>query len=159
MKRILVFCVLAVAIVACNKDKVESTPHLKFKSVSSDHFNDTVSQGLSVILEFTDQEGDLDSVFMTRLRANRNAPSPNYVDVPLKDLVPEFGNQNRGELQLNFDLKQDIMFGNFGSIDIPNTTPRRYETDTVLLRFYVKDKAGHTSDTAAVKPIYISRHS
>jgi hypothetical protein len=156
MKRIFVFCAFALAIIACNKDKVESKPHLKFKSVNTDHFVDTIDQQLRIILEFTDQEGDLDSVYMTRLRANKRAPAPNYVDVPVTGTVPEFGNQNRGELQLTFNLKQDIMFGNFSSIDIPGN---KHETDTVQLRFYIKDKAGHTSDTAAVKPIYIIRTS
>ena len=159
MKQLLAFCALILVFAACTKDKVESKPHLKFKSVNNEFFFDSLDQNLRIIFEFTDQEGDLDSVFMTRLRANKKAPPPNYIDVPLKSTVPAFGKQNRGELQLDFNLKQDIMFGNFNSIDIPGTIPRRYETDTVLLRFYIKDKAGNKSDTAAVKPIYISRTS
>ena len=72
MKRIFVFCVLALAIAACNKDKVESTPHLKFKSYNSDIV--AANGFLRATLEFTDQEGDLDSVFVTRQRLNKRGP-------------------------------------------------------------------------------------
>jgi hypothetical protein len=111
---------------------------------------------LRVLLDFTDQEGDLDSVFMTRQRLNKNDPSPSYLDFPLRGNVPEFGNQNRGELQLNLEVQYDVVF-NLNPIQIPNTNPRRYEPDTLLIRFYVKDKAGHTSDTAAAKTLYVIR--
>lgn len=156
MKRIIVFCVLALAVIACNKDKVESTPHLKFKSYSRNPLVDTIDQQLRVLMDFTDQEGDLDTVYYSRPRLNKNDPSPDNSFQVLWE-IPKFGNQNRGELQINLDLNQDILSG-LNSIDIPNSTPRRFETDTILLRFYVKDKAGHTSDTVG-KPLYIIRTS
>jgi hypothetical protein len=154
MKRIFVFCVLSFAIAACNKDKVESTPHLKFKSYNTDVV--TYNGSLRAILEFTDQEGDLDSVFVTRKRLNQHDATSSYFEFPLKGTVPEFGSQNRGELQLNLQVAYDVAF-NLSPIAIPNTNPTQYEVDTLQIRFYVKDKAGHTSDTAVAKPLYVIR--
>jgi len=151
MKRIIVFCVFTLAIMACGKDKVESQPHLKFKNFNSD----VVAQNgfLRVTLDFTDQEGDLDSVFVTRQRLNKRGPS--YVGFYYGQ-TPEFGKQNRGELQLDFSVAQDLIFG-LPAISIPGSNPPQYEPDTLQLRFYLKDKAGHTSDTAVAKPLIVIR--
>jgi len=151
MKRIIVFCAFILAITACNKDKVESNPHLKFKSFSSDV---VPSNGqLRVILEFTDQEGDLDSVFVTRQRLNRRGPT--YTDF-FYEHTPEFGNQNRGELQLNIDIALQLV-SNLGALRVPGSSPAVYEPDTLLMRFYVKDKQGHTSDTTSPKQLIVIR--
>jgi hypothetical protein len=151
MKRIFVFCVLTLAIIACSKDKVESQPHLKFKSYNSDV---VPSNGfLRATLDFTDQEGDLDSVFVTRQRLNKRGPS--YFQFYYGN-TPEFGKQNRGELQIDFNVAQDLIFG-LPAISVPGSNPPRFEPDTLLLRFYVKDKAGHTSDTAAASNLIVIR--
>lgn len=153
MKRIIVFCVLALAFAACNKDKVESTPHLKFKSFNKNPVADSVDQSLRVILEFTDKEADIDSFFITRQRLNQNGPA--YFDI-FYDHVPKFGNQMRGEIQLDLELVREVTF-NLSPINIPGSVPRRNEPDTLLMRFYLKDKAGHTSDTAVAKQLIVYR--
>lgn len=154
MKRIFVLCALALAIAACNKDKVESTPHLKFKSFNKTLIDSNDTE-LDVTLEFTDQEGDLDSVFITRQRLNKSRPS--YSDYAY-DGVPSFGNQTRGELFVSIPVRDQLLF-NLSSIRIPGSSPARYEPDTLLMRFYVKDKAGHTSDTTAPKQLIVIRNS
>lgn len=151
MKRIFVFCALTIAFVACNKDKVESAPHLSFKSYSSNVVQS--SGGLQVTLEFTDQEGDLDSIFITRQRLNQRGP--NYFEF-FYDKTPDFGNQNKGEIQLNLDIAREVIFG-LTEIRIPGSNPQRNEPDTLLFRFYVKDKEGHVSDTASAKPLIVIR--
>ena len=139
------------AIMACHKDKVESQPHLKFKSFNSDV---VPSNGfLRATLDFTDQEGDLDSIFVTRQRLNKRGPS--YVSFFYGN-TPEFGNQNRGELQIDFNVGQDLIFG-LPAISVPGSNPPKFEPDTLQLRFYVKDKAGHTSDTAVAKTLIVIR--
>jgi hypothetical protein len=151
MKRIIVFCVLSVAIIACSKDKVESTPHLKFKSFNSDVVS--ANGFLRVTLDFTDQEGDLDSVFVTRRRLNKRGPA--YFQFYYGN-TPEFGKQNKGELQIDFDVAQDLIFG-LPAISIPGSNPPQSQPDTLQLRFYVKDKAGHTSDTAVAPNLVVIR--
>jgi hypothetical protein len=152
MKRILVFCAPILAIIACNKDKVESQPHLKFKSFSSDVIG--VNGILRATLEFTDQEGDLDSVFITRQRLNKSRPD--YYTYPVTGSIPDFGNQNKGELQLNLDIPFDVIV-NLSAIRIPGSNPERFEPDTLLMRFYIKDKAGNVSDTTSAKPLFVIR--
>ena len=149
MKRLLVFCALSLAIVACHKDKVESTPHLKFKSFSGDVVD--YNGVLQATLEFTDQEGDLDSVFITRQRTNQKGPT--YLDIPY-DYVPGFGNQNRGQLLLTFETVAQKLDYNQSAIRID---ANNNEPDTLMLRFYIKDKAGHVSDTTAPKRLIVIR--
>lgn len=151
MKRIFVFCVFTLAITACHKDKVESQPHLKFKSFNSDI---VPSNGfLRTTLEFTDQEGDLDSVFVIRQRLNKKSPSTFQF---YYGNTPAYGEQNRGELQVDFDVAKDLIFG-LPAISVPGSNPPKFEPDTLVLRFYVKDKAGHTSDTAASSKLIVTR--
>lgn len=151
MKRIFVFCVLSLAIAACSKGKVETVPHLSFKSFSSDVVGSTGV--LQVNLEFTDQEGDLDSIFIVRQRLNRRGPA---IFSFFYDRAPQFGKQNRGELQLNLDIAQDLIFS-LSPLRIPGSNPSRNEPDTLLMKFYLKDKAGNVSDTAVAKPLIVIR--
>jgi len=153
MKQLLAICALALVLLACNKDKVETKPHLKFKSFGKNPIADAADQYLKINLEFTDQEGDLDSLFIIRQRLNKKGPS--YFEDFL-NFVPEFGNQNMGEIQLTLEVAREVIF-NLDAIDIPGTVPPRKETDTLLFKFYVKDKEGHTSDTASTKPLYVHR--
>ena len=151
MKRIFVFCALALFIIACDKDKVESNPHLKFKSFNTDVVE--ANGFVRATLDFTDQEGDLDSIFITRQRLNRRGPSYfNY----FYGQAPEFGEQNRGELQIDFEVAKDLIFG-LPAINVPGSNPPRNEPDTLQLRFYLKDKGGHTSDTAVASPLIVIR--
>lgn len=151
MKRIFAFCAITLGLAACHKDKVESTPHLKFKSFNTNivDYNGT----LQATLDFTDQEGDLDSVCVTRQRTNQRGPT--YLDF-LYDYAPKFDNQNRGELSITFsNVGNDLDF-NQSAISVPGS-PDKNEPDTLLLRFYVKDKAGHVSDTTAPHQVIVIR--
>src|SRR5690242_636922 len=120
MKRILFFGVMILALAACNKDKVESKPHLKFKSFNSDVIG--TSGILRATLEFTDQEGDLDSIFIIRQRLNIKKPS--LLGFPYSG-IPAFGNQKKGELQVNIDIANNLIF-NLSPIG----TIGNYERDT-----------------------------
>lgn len=148
MKRILAFFILMVVIVACGKDKVETKPSLKFKSFSS---NVLPANGrLEVILEFTDQEGDLDSLYVKRQRLNRRGMS--VIDFRYSG-IPAFGNQNRGELAVSFEVQSELIFNlpAIGSVG-------NFEADTLQLGFYVKDKEGNFSDTAITSPVIVIRN-
>jgi hypothetical protein len=61
-KIVLLFLILAGIFMACNKDKFTTTPQVKIKTVSPK----TVRQGdvIEIRGQFTDEEGDLDSVFI-----------------------------------------------------------------------------------------------
>lgn len=61
-KIVLLILILAGIFMACNKDKFTTTPQIKIKSVTPE----TVSQGSVIEMrgQFTDEEGDIDSVFV-----------------------------------------------------------------------------------------------
>jgi hypothetical protein len=150
MKPILFFCFCVVAVLACNKDKVETKPHISFKSFNTDVVSQ--NQALRVILNFTDQEGDLDSLLVIRKRLNTNGPS--YKILPYG--IPEFSGQNKGELQATLSYASDLTV-NLSAIPIPGSNPRRYEPDTLQLKFYLKDKAGNVSDSTSPKQVIVIR--
>lgn len=149
MKRIIVFSVFALAFAACNKDKVETKPHLSFKSYNSSVIG--VGGDVLITLNFTDQEGDLDSVFVLRQRINQRGFSPSQII----DLgIPKFGGQNRGEVQVGLDYGTQLTF-NLPALRIPGTN--EYEADTLNLRFYIKDKKGNASDTIGPERLIVMR--
>jgi hypothetical protein len=151
MKRIFVLGVIMLAFAACNKDKVESKPHLSFKSFNNKVIE--VGNGVLITLNFTDQEGDLDSVYVIRQRMNqRSSGSSQIIDLG----VPKFGGQNSGELQIGLDYGTQLTFNLF-ALRIPGSNPTRYEPDTLNLRFYVKDKKGNTSDTIGPERLIVMR--
>lgn len=151
MKRIFAYAILIASFAACSKDKVESKPRLSFKSFNSKII--PVGSVARINLNFTDQEGDLDSIYVIRQRVNQRS-FPNYQLIDLG--IPKFGNQNQGELQIALDYATQLTF-NLNAIRIPGTNPSKYEPDTLHLRFYVKDKAKQTSDTIGPEQLIVQR--
>src|SRR5690242_17258571 len=97
MKKILFFSAAALLLAACGKDKFESKPHLKIKSVNTHEV--AANQTLSVLLEFTDKEGDVsDSFLIIRQRLNQNGP---LLMDPLPYKLPEFPATSKGEIEVN----------------------------------------------------------
>lgn len=135
---------------ACGKDKLETKPSIEIKSVSGDLV--PVGGNLRIVLEFNDKEGDVDdSLFVKRVRLNTIAP---VRDERLIDsfyiIVPPFNEKSTGEIILN--LKYD-----FGLKDaVENIRENNKEiADSVLFRFALQDKGGHTSDTVSTGQIVV----
>ena len=151
MKRIVVLSVIILAIAGCSKDKVETKPHLKFKSFNGDKL--PLGSDALITLEFTDQEGDLDSIFVIRQRVNRRSITGSQII----DLgIPKFGGQNSGELQVRLDYGTQLTF-NLPALRIPGSNPAQFEPDTLNLRFYAIDKAGNASDTIGPERLILMR--
>lgn len=150
MKRIVAFCFSILAFSACNKDKVETKPHVTFKSFNTDVVE--LNETLRVTLDFTDQEGDLDSLFIVRERLNSRGPS--YKLLPYG--IPEFNGETRGQLLITMQYQQDIVV-NLNALRIPGSNPPAYEADTLQLKFYVKDRAGNISDSTSPKQLIVIR--
>lgn len=138
------------AVIACNKDKVETKPHVSFKSFNTDVVS--LNEALRVTLNFTDQEGDLDSLFIIRQRLNARGPS--YKVLPYG--IPEFSGQNKGELEVTLSYASDLTLA-LSALPIPGSNPRRYEPDTLQLKFYLKDEAGNVSDSTSPKQVIVIR--
>lgn len=152
MKKYFGLFLLLGTLVACNKDKFETKPQLKLKSVNNNEVR--YNGNLVVNLEFTDKEGDVnDSLFVIRERMNVRGP---IVSFPTPFKIPNFPERNQGELQINFDFQTELVFG-IPAIRIPGTVPSQYETDTLRLKFVARDKEGNLSDTLTVNDIFIER--
>jgi len=153
MKKILLIIAIALtAMIACNKDKFQTKPQVKVKDYNSKEIGLNVP--LVITLEVTDKEGDVDdSLFVIRQRLNikNTAPVATY-----KFDVPAFPDKSTAEFQINFPFSTSLVAG-LNRIQIPNTDPRKYEIDTLIFKFVVKDKAGNVSDTATSDRIYVKR--
>ena len=139
MRYPVLFSILLFAfLTSCNKDKFDTKPSLKFKSVNTTVLN----QGQSLVfdLSFTDAEGDLtDTMFITKYEPNCSASGFNA-----KYPVPPFptGKNQKGDVVVTFD---------YNGVS-PKCFPRN---DTAVFKFVLKDKAQNVSDTVTSPAIII----
>lgn len=141
MKKLLWSAPVLFLLIACNKDKFQTKPQISLKSIT-----DFVPlQGMfQATLSFTDKEGDLGNGQLIYLPVMLNkrplAPAiPPYDSVVTA--IPSFPEKSNGDINLNLDrvnLYKEIQ--QQGGKD---------KNDTLILKIYVRDKAGHTSDTLA----------
>lgn len=147
IRSLVIVAVLAVVLTACEKNKFETTPQIKIKNVNTGVLPkpDAVNTESKLVIrfEFTDKEGDLDSLVMLRSRLNRRGVI-NNIRGPY--LLPSFPANNKGEIELVADYNIDITVGLL-PLKIPGSVPDRFEPDTMKLRFYAVDMAGNRSDT------------
>jgi hypothetical protein len=134
-----------VIITACSKDKANTKPQLKFKSVNTS----TVSAGgiLEVILEFTDAEGDIAGTSVKIQKITRNCAASDFIDTAdnrSKYKIPFFpSSDNKGELAVAFNYSE--------------ISPRCPRNDSCIFRFWVRDAKGNVSDTVNTPEIAIIR--
>ncbi|MEP6583383.1 MAG: hypothetical protein ABJA90_03915 [Ginsengibacter sp.] len=140
MRYPLLFSILiSVFFLSCNKDKFNTKPSLKFKSVNTT----TLQQGGNLIftLSFTDAEGDLtDNLVISKFEPNCIASRKDTIKYPL----PAFpaGKNQKGDIIVTFDYNGIA----------PRCFPRN---DTAVFKFVLRDKAQNSSDTALSPAIVI----
>lgn len=147
MKAFLVVAVCAILIlVACSKNKFETTPKIEIKSYNTKIV--PVGGRLVILMNYFDKEGDLGTggFWAARYRSNL-LPLP-----PLNDKadtldsahgysLPDFPNKDKGEISLELDysfLKESLS-----------------ENDTIFFRIAITDKEGNESDTLTTDKIVI----
>ncbi|HEY4148128.1 MAG TPA: hypothetical protein VGM41_04335 [Chitinophagaceae bacterium] len=152
MKKLLLLVFGLVLLIACNKDKYQSTPQIKIKSI-----NPTIVPNggtLDVTLSFTDKEGDVDdTVWVWKTRLNQTVV-PTIRD-SLKYKIPDFPNHSSGDISVSLDYQSVLSAIN--PPNIPGSTPPTPQPDTLVLKFVVSDRAGHKSDTATTGTIVVIR--
>lgn len=149
MKKILIFCSLSLFAFACSKPKNGNNPTLTVKSFNTD----IVPQNSTLLatLNFTQNAGGLDSVYVLRTRLNVRGPQ--YQNIPYG--VPKFDGQGSGEISIYLDYNYGLTF-NLPAIRVPGTGQN--QPDTLQLKFVVKDAKGNFSDsTTAVKNVIVLR--
>ncbi|HUR10319.1 MAG TPA: hypothetical protein VM012_03070 [Flavitalea sp.] len=141
--KLLCFSTLFLISLACNKDKFQSKPTFTIKSINSDNIGP--GQQLVVTLKFTDKEGDLAGARIGVQKVVPQCALSNFTDTNKYSIsadVPASNNQ-QGEIDVIFPY---IFINPFCTFN-----------DTATFRFWVTDKAGNTSDTAASNTIVIRR--
>lgn len=152
MRSLLYVSALLTLSIACSKDKLETTPSLKFKSVNATTI--PVGGNLIVQLEFSDKEGDVsDTVFVKKIRINKIVVPTIRDSFELE--VPEFPNRSRGVIELNLKYQNHLL----SAINPPSSggTPPNLHDDTLIFKFVLRDQAKHSSDTVTTDPIIIVR--
>jgi hypothetical protein len=152
MRSFLYVIVLLTVSIACNKDKLETTPSLKFKSVNSTII--PVGGNLIVQFDFTDKEGDIsDTMFVRKIRTNRIVVPTIRDSFVLQ--VPEFPDRSRGVIELVLKYQNHLV----SAINPPSDggNPPNLQDDTLIFKFALRDKAKNISDTVTTEPIIIVR--
>jgi hypothetical protein len=151
MNRFFLLCLTLAVIVSCDKDKFETVPQVRIKSTTGREI--PASGALKVTLEVTDKQGDVDdSLYIFRERLNQRGVSRRLL--PYK--IPEFPDKPSVEVEIVLDYATELTLA-LSAINVPGSVPPKRETDTLRLKFIVKDKAGNWSDTAVLNDIYVAR--
>lgn len=141
---ILISIILFTLFSGCKKDKFETTPSLKFKSVNTTMLQ--TGQQIQFVLSFTDAEGDLtDKVFVEEIVPNCSLSS--FKDTYQVPSFPTSKNQ-KGDITVTFGY-------NTSNPGLANISPQCQRNDTAVFRFALTDAAMHTSDTVSSPPIIL----
>lgn len=144
--------IVILAMLACSKDKFQTVPSLRVKSVSTEVV--PLNGSLRVILEFTDKEGDVqDSIWVKKKRINRRTTATLRDSLLYK--IPGYPDKTKGEFEITLDYQSILSAIN--PPNIPGSNPPRKEPDTLNVKFAVRDKAGHTSDSVSIGQIVVLR--
>ena len=139
--KVLIVSLSLVILAACSKDKYNTIPALTFKSVNGTEF----PQG-SVIqfkLQVTDKEGDIngqsgsdpaqfDTVWLEKNSFTCGVDGYNLSP----NLVPDFATRKNLKADIDITITYGVDIGGCQSKD-----------DSCYFRFWIHDRAGHTSDT------------
>jgi hypothetical protein len=136
---------------ACNKDKFQTKPTLKFKSENGNLI--PINAAYIVEFDFTDKEGDVnDTLYVRKFRINQ-LQVPTLRD-SFKLQVPDFPENNQGVIKVQMDYQNYLI----SAQNPPNTgNPPHPEPDTLMIKFVLKDKGNNLSDTVTTGPIVVIR--
>lgn len=150
-RTLLIILVLGVVIAACNKDKFQSKPTLKLKSMNGNVI--PVGAALLVEFEFTDKEGDVnDTIFVRKVRLNKQKVPTVRDSFGLA--VPDFPKNTKGIIQVSMDNA----FYLASALNPPkDPVTGKSQSDTLILKFALKDRANNVSDTVTTGQIIVLR--
>jgi len=154
MQKLVLYSALSLFLfVACSKDKFQDTPSITIKSISPTQV--PLQSNMEIEMEFTDKQGDLDSVFLFKKRLNSKVkPLNNSNSFSYK--LPDFPEKSKGTIKVTLRYNEDLI-----AAVSPNTqlgAPNNKEPDTLVFKIVVKDKGAHSSDTTITDPIVIERY-
>jgi hypothetical protein len=156
MQKLVLYSALALILfIACSKDKFQDKPSVEIKSINPSQVPEISGAYTEIEMEFTDKQGDLDSVLLYKVRLN-SVQRPLLVNAnTLLYKLPTFPEKSKGEIKLTLDAASMLVAVQFPSSQ--QGAPNNKEPDTIFFKIIVKDKAGNVSDTATTEPLVIER--
>ncbi len=148
--KLLIAGLILIGLAACTKDKFNTVPQLKFKSVSTNVLYP--DQAIQFKLEYTDKEGDIqDSIYIEKI--TRNCSSSNFSGLyAIPTDVPEV-KDSKGEMIITFAYGVNL---GYPAIKEPACgTASNPINDSCVFRFALKDKANNVSDTISSPEIVL----
>jgi hypothetical protein len=152
MKTVLFALLVTALFITCGKDKFQTKPQLRIKSISPK----TVPLNGSIIfrIEFTDKEGDVqDSFFVKKVRLNKRVVPTNLDS--FWALIPDFPKSQKGDIVVTLGYQSIISA--VSPPTIPGSNPPKKENDTLVVKFLAIDNADNKSDTITSDPIIVVR--
>jgi hypothetical protein len=151
IRTLLVVVILGVLILACNKDKFQTKPTLKLKSMNGNVV--PVGASLLVEFEFTDKEGDVnDTIFVKKIRLNKQKVPTVRDSFGLP--VPDFPKNTKGTIQV---LMDNAFYLASAANPPKDPVTGKNQSDTLILKFALKDRANNVSDTVTTGQIVVLR--
>jgi hypothetical protein len=148
-----VFALLTIitCLAACDKINFNTKPSLELRYISSHVV--PVNGSLNLEFDFTDKEGDVDNLLiMKKIRNNKRKVSTVRDSLLLN--VPDFPKFKMGVVEANLSYQLHLISAG----NPPNTgNPPRPESDSLTLKFVLKDKANNLSDTVTIENVVIMR--
>jgi hypothetical protein len=143
--------IIAVVIAACSKDKFQTKPTLKLKSMSGNVV--PVGAALQIDFEYTDKEGDVDdTLFVKKIRLNKQKVLTVRDSFGLA--VPDFPKNTKGEIQV---LMDNAFYLASAANPPKDPVTGKNQPDTLILKFTLKDRANNVSDTVTSSQIIVLR--
>jgi hypothetical protein len=153
MKKLLITGLVLIVLVACNKDKYQTKPQISLKSTSSSVV--PANGDLNVTLSSTDKEGDIsDTLYILKIRLNQTVVTTLRDSIKYK--IPDFPNYDKGEIDIAMSYQNDLVSAATPP-PIQGSNPTQAQPDTLLIKFWIHDKAGHVSDTVTTGKIVVIR--
>lgn len=143
MKRLcLCLPVLVLLIASCSKNgSFPTSPDLTFKTITPQEVHN--GDSIQVVCSFRDKEGDLqDSIFYRPNSLLNNAGDSGV-----------FGDYQIPNFPTHRNLEGDIILVLYGGLDYQ--VPIGGASDTLYFDIFIKDRAGHSSDTVKTTPVVV----
>ena len=149
--KIFVCALLVFLAIACDKNTFNTKPSLKLISNSSKII--PVNGGLSLQFEFTDKEGDIsDTLFFRRIRTNKRTTT--VKPDSLRFAIPKVSTLRKGIIEVDLTYQNYLV----AALQPPLVgSPPKAESDSITLKFALRDKAKNISDTITIENIVVIR--
>jgi hypothetical protein len=153
MQKLVLYSTLClIVIAACSKDKFQDAPNVTITSINPTQV--PLQSTMAIEMEFTDKQGDPDSVFLFKSRINR-VQRPVLPNANLAYKLPDFPEKTKGTLKITLRYNEELVSAQKAPDQIG--APNNKEPDTIVYKIVVKDKGGNVGDTVTTDHLVIER--